>query len=109
MITYSSNTDTSTTVRNMFPSPSPSPAPRLRIVLETDAPYMVPAPIYTAPGFATADAKGKKLPLCHSGMVPWTAEFVADLLPKGGNEEGGWDAARVMSIARENARAVYGV
>ncbi|KAJ7843124.1 hypothetical protein B0H14DRAFT_3086592 [Mycena olivaceomarginata] len=85
------------------------PAPRLRIVLETDAPYMVPAPIYTAPGFAAADAKGKKLPLCHSGMIPWTAEFVADLLPKGGNEEGGWDAARVMSVARENARAVYGV
>ncbi|KAJ7489187.1 hydrolase [Mycena latifolia] len=106
VITYSSNTDTSTTVRNMF-APAAVP-PRLRIVLETDAPYMVPAPIYASP--ALAAAKGKKLPICHSGMVPWTAGFVANLLPRaaeGGGE--GWDAARVMSVARENARAVYGV
>ncbi|KAJ7916749.1 hydrolase [Mycena leptocephala] len=113
VITYSSNTDTSTTVRNMFPpsaSASASSPPHLRILLETDAPYMVPAPIYTAPSFATPEAKGKKLPLCHSGMVPWTAGFVADLLPPPeGENDDGWDAARVMSVARENARAVYGV
>ncbi|KAJ7770265.1 hydrolase [Mycena maculata] len=108
VITYSSNTDTSTTVRNMF-APSSSTPPRLRIVLETDAPYMVPAPIYNAPALATPEAKGKKLPLCHSGMVPWTAGFVADLLPPAEGEDVGWDAARVMSVARENARAVYGV
>ncbi|KAJ7176781.1 hydrolase [Mycena filopes] len=155
VITYTTNADTSTTVRNMFSSPSASsssePASstadadasttltqavdglslsaqsedsKLRIVLETDAPYMVPAPIYTLPGLA-----GKKLPLCHSGMVPWTAGFVAGLLPQpAGNPPpsadggaaavgdaekkqagGGWDAARVMRVARENARAVYGV
>ncbi|KAF8201330.1 hypothetical protein K438DRAFT_1821820 [Mycena galopus ATCC 62051] len=141
VITYSSNVDTSTTVRNMFTSPaspsSPSPSPTptssaetrrspLRILLETDAPYMVPAPIYTAPAFSAPEAKGKKLPLCHSGMVPWTAGFVADLLtPKSGEgadpplatdpvppateKEDGWDAARVMRVARDNARAVYGV
>ncbi|KAJ7182821.1 hydrolase [Mycena crocata] len=104
VITYSSNTDTSTTVRNMF-APGTTPS-RLRIVLETDAPYMVPAPIYSEPSFATPEAKGKKFSLCHSGMVPWTAGFVADLLPSG---EDGWDAARVLSVARENARAMYGV
>ncbi|KAJ7705597.1 Metallo-dependent hydrolase [Mycena rosella] len=112
VITYSTNTDTSTTVRNMFAVPASSPPPRLRIVLETDAPYMVPAPIYADPAFVAPDAKGKKLPICHSGMVPWTAGFVADLLPRGeGEGEGaeGWDAARVMTVARENARAVYGV
>ncbi|KAF7369195.1 hypothetical protein MVEN_00246900 [Mycena venus] len=120
VITYSTNTDTSTTVRNMFASPSTSnsasaaPDARLRIVLETDAPYMVPTPIYDLPAFATPEAKGKRLPICHSGMVPWTAAFVADLLPPAEGESegeggGGWDAARVMSVARENARAVYGV
>ncbi|KAF7377503.1 hypothetical protein MSAN_00172400 [Mycena sanguinolenta] len=162
VITYTSNTDTSTAVRNMFPSlPSPSTSTstatsgasededkKLRILLETDAPYMVPAPIYTSAPFVDGEGKGKKLPLCHSGMVPWTAEFVAGLLTpspssasasasgseaatlqegaeapskaaattqgeNGGGAEkearGGWDAARVMRVARANARAVYGV
>ncbi|KAJ6498572.1 hydrolase [Mycena vitilis] len=115
VITYSTNLDTSTTVRNMFASSSPpsasaAAASRLRIVLETDAPYMVPTPIYTAPSFAVPEAKGKKLALCHSGMVPWTAGFVADLLPRAEEGEGeGWDAGRVMRVARENARAMYGV
>ncbi|KAJ7069981.1 hydrolase [Mycena amicta] len=111
VITFTSNDDTSTTVRNMFLLPESSdPASRLRILLETDAPYMVPAPIYTSPTFATPEAKGKKLPLCHSAMVPWTAEFVAGLLPgiaEGSSEAEGWDAARVLRVARANARAVY--
>ncbi|CAK5263441.1 unnamed protein product [Mycena citricolor] len=108
VISYTSNADTSTTVRNMFEGVG---SPRLRILLETDAPYMVPAPIYTAPAFATAEGKGKKLPFCHSGMVPWTASFVADLLPGGeaGAESEGWDATRVMAVARANAQAMYGV
>ncbi|KAJ7621334.1 hydrolase [Roridomyces roridus] len=121
VITYGSNVDTSTTVRNMFLPSSPSP-PRLRIVLETDAPYMVPNPVYNLPAFAKPEVKGQKLPLCHSGMLPWTAGFIANLLPKpqaaarsgaaSGADAGGaemWDAARVLSVARENARAMYGV
>ncbi|KAF7330625.1 hypothetical protein MSAN_02456400 [Mycena sanguinolenta] len=94
VITYTSNTDTSAAVRNMFSPPSSLPstsAPsssstteasedaRLRILLETDAPYMVPAPIYTSAPLVDGEGKGKKLPLCYSGMVPWTAEFVAGL------------------------------
>ncbi|KAJ7176779.1 hydrolase [Mycena filopes] len=113
VITYSSNTDTSTTIKNMFvPSPtatteSTSPADadaRLRIVLETDAPYMVPSTIYSTPGLA-----GRKLPLCHCGMLPWTAAFIAKQLPT--PQAGGdvWDAARVMRVARGNARAMYRV
>ncbi|KAF7330612.1 hypothetical protein MSAN_02455000 [Mycena sanguinolenta] len=143
VITYTSNTDTSTAVRNMFASaPSSTPSStsastlnanetieadedkKLRILLETDAPYMVPAPIYTSAPFVEGEGKGKKLPLCHSGMVPWTAEFVAGLLAptkegqenekkEGGGDEvkerGGWDASRVMRVARANARVVYGV
>ncbi|KAJ7767975.1 hypothetical protein DFH07DRAFT_808300 [Mycena maculata] len=108
VITFSSNTDTSTTVRNMF-GPSASEPPRLRIVLETDAPYMVPSTIYSVPALATPDANGKKLPLSHCGMLPWTAGFVAGLLPPGRGGDAGWDAARVLSVARENARAMYGV
>nr|GAT50610.1 predicted protein [Mycena chlorophos] len=109
VITFTSNADTSTAVRNMFPadSPPPSEAPdsRLRILLETDAPYMVPVPIYTSPTFATPEAKGKKLPLCHSAMVPWSAEFVAGILPSSES----WDTERVLRVARANARSVYGV
>jgi TatD DNase family protein len=79
---------------------------KLRILLETDAPYMVPANIYPS---LPATAKGK-LPLCHSAMIPWSAEFVADcvnqVLGEGGQK---WDADRVMKVAEENARIVYGV
>jgi len=87
----------------------------LRILLETDAPYMVPANLYDD----LPAIKGKKLPVCHSAMVPWTAKFVADLangvnsndnvkVPEG-DETPTWDADLVMKIARENARKVYGV
>ncbi|KAF7340112.1 hypothetical protein MVEN_01929600 [Mycena venus] len=107
VITFSSNKDTSTTVRNMF---KPSIAePRLRIVLETDAPYMVPSTVYSAPSLTTPEAKGKKLALSHCGVLPWTADFIAGLLPQGNEENERWDTARVLSLARENARAMYGV
>lgn len=81
---------------------SPTSSTPLRILLETDAPYMVPANLYTA--LTDPGMKGKKLPICHSAMVPWTADFVAALLA---NEE--WDADKVLSVARDNARKVYGV
>ncbi|KAF8968551.1 hypothetical protein BDZ97DRAFT_1915998 [Flammula alnicola] len=83
VITYATNTDTSLVVRTMTtpsdPSPSTSesnppphihihPSP-LRILLETDAPFMVPANLYDD----LPAIRGKKLPVCHSAMVPWTA------------------------------------
>jgi TatD DNase family protein len=77
-----------------------NPTSPLRILLETDAPYMVPANIYNS----IPDLKGKRLPLCHTAMIPWTAEFVAGVAT-GGH----WDAERVMREARENARKVYGI
>ena len=76
-----------------------NPSQPLRIVLETDAPYMVPANLYNA----LPDLKGRKLPLCHSAMIPWTAEFIAQVAGEG------WDAERVMKEARENARRMYGL
>ena len=68
-----------------------------RILLETDAPFMVPSNIY--PSLPTPG----RLPLSHSGMIPWVADAAAGVLGEG------WDAARVMRCANENARAVYGV
>lgn len=44
-----------------------------------------------------------RLPLSHTAMIPWTADFVAGL---GGD---GWDASRVMDVANRNAGLVYGI
>jgi len=76
----------------------------LRILLETDAPYMIPSNLYTSITAVSPDLKGMKLPLCHTAMIPWTAEFVAGVIAQ---KE--WDTERVMKVARENARVVYGV
>lgn len=104
MISYSTNKDTSTVVselatRSSTPLDGPSPGMNLRILLETDAPYMVPANLYES----LPPLKGAKIPLCHSAMIPWTADFVANVAGPG------WDAEKVMRDARENARKVYGV
>lgn len=96
MATYASNTNTSNVIQEMA---SAEPDKPLRIVLETDAPYMVPSNLYQS----IPEIRGKKLPLCHTAMIPWTAAFVADLVGER------WDADKVMADARENARKMYGV
>ncbi|KAJ4479953.1 hydrolase [Lentinula aciculospora] len=107
VVTFATNLDTPTIVRRMAPSASP-----LRILLETDAPYMVPSNIYTSlqnlPN--SNDLKGRRLPLSHSAMIPWTAEFVAGIVNE--NREGDEhkvDSDWVLKVARDNARKVYGV
>jgi hypothetical protein len=106
VITFSTNHDTSETLRRMiYPSTttsssssesqpttattittSPSQQSRspLRILLETDAPYMIPANIYPSLYAEPPAGKGMKsntrLPLSHCGMVPWTAGWVAEYL-----------------------------
>lgn len=67
-----------------------------------------------------------RLPLCHTGMIPWTADAVATFANQGiaqrviNEVENGepvdvekdrfvWTAAEVLRVARENAIAVYGV
>lgn len=42
-------------------------------------------------------------------MIPWTAEFVAGVANSVVTSEGEWDAERVMRVARENAKKVYGI
>ena len=70
----------------------------LRILLETDAPFMTPGNLYKS----LPPLKGK-LPLCHTAMIPWTAEFVSTVAG------GRWNVDEVMKESRENARMIYGV
>lgn len=73
-------------VRNLAAKTPPPSAPSdfmrnpLRIVLETDAPYMVPSVL--PPPSALGMKGGSKVPFSHSGMLPWTAEFVAKVLTR---------------------------
>ena len=105
VVTYSSNTNTTDVLREMVGGQGG----RLRIVLETDAPYMVPSNIYES----VVAMKGKRFPMSHSGMIPWTAQFVAGAIGGAGSgevgEEEAWTADRVMVEARENAKHLYGV
>ncbi|KAI0645355.1 hypothetical protein C8Q79DRAFT_910324 [Trametes meyenii] len=100
VVTYATNLNTSAVVRHMAMA-SGSP---LRIILETDAPFMIPSNIYGV----LKDVKGR-LPLSHTAMIPWTAEFVADVANEVVTEGAQWDTERVMREARENARRMYGV
>ncbi|KDN35031.1 hypothetical protein RSAG8_11918, partial [Rhizoctonia solani AG-8 WAC10335] len=124
VITYATNENTSAVVRMLASSPpiDPSRSP-LRILLETDAPYMVPSNLTKHQQQTFGLKSNARMPLCHAGMIPWTAEFVAKEANQGlvdqvvkevesGAEVGErkvWTAAEVMKIARENARHVYGV
>jgi TatD DNase family protein len=98
---------------SLSPSPNTPSHPELRIVLETDSPYMVPANVYDD----VPALKGKKFPICHSAMIPWTAKFVAAVVNEALNAKLGveglqaslWDADKVMAVARENARRMYGI
>lgn len=121
VITYTSNQSTSQVVRNLLASSSSSSSHSpLRILLETDAPYMIPANLYSSlPSTLDGESlKGRRLPLCHTAMIPWTAQFVANIINQKNIENNvnqsenapmKWTADTVMRIARDNARRVYGV
>lgn len=95
VVSYSTNTNTGEVVKTLA-------GDKLRILLETDAPYMVPSNIYDA----VPAIKGKRFPVCHTAMLPWTAEFVSSAVINRTEE---WTADSVMEVARENARHMYGV
>lgn len=83
---------------------SSHPQAPLRILLETDAPFMTPSNIYSS----LKDVKGR-LPISHSAMIPWTAEFVANVANETATEGEKWDTLRVMREGRANAKKMYGV
>ncbi|KAF8835224.1 Metallo-dependent hydrolase [Paxillus ammoniavirescens] len=93
VISYSTNVNTSALVRQMVASPGGP-----RILLETDAPYMIPANLYAS----LPEVKGR-LPLCHTAMIPWVADFTA------GAVGDGWGTAKIMQRANKNAQLVYGI
>lgn len=65
---------------------------------------MVPANIYES---LTLPSGKNRLALSHSGMIPWTAAFCANVV----NETIGSriDANDILEASRQNARLVYGI
>ncbi|QRV74348.1 TatD DNase family protein [Ceratobasidium sp. AG-Ba] len=127
VITYATNLNTAQVVRNLVKS-NPSDPKALRIVLETDAPYMVPSNLTSVQQKAFGLKSNARMPLCHTGMIPWTAEFVATVANQGlaeqviqdvesrpseeakeNSKKLSWTAEEVMRVARENAKAMYGI
>jgi TatD DNase family protein len=100
VITYKTNLNTAQVVRAMGGD--------LRIVLETDAPFMVPSNVYAAIPELGSSSRAGRLPLSHAAMIPWTAACVAEVANEAAGEEA-WDVPRVLAVARENARKVYGI
>ncbi len=88
--------------------------PLERILLETDGPYMTPAPYRYRPTamcrvcrvcriacvsfILSGVCRGK---VCHSGHVPFIAKKVGELK--------GVPLAQVLQAARDNTRRMYGV
>jgi TatD DNase family protein len=115
VITYRTNLNTANVIKNMMTGANSLDDIALRILLETDAPYMVPSNIYPAIASLGTASRGK-LPLSHASMIPWTAAFVAETANTACSDGGGsgienvkWDVPRVLRVARENARRVYGI
>lgn len=108
VITYTSNLNTTNLIRALVTTPTLS----LRILLETDAPYMIPSNIYRD---LQNFPPGSKLPISHTGMIPWTAEWVSNVATEAAKQNGEcgdageWSVERVMREARDNATKVYGV
>lgn len=111
VVTYATNLNTTKVIQNMVADcisegvTLESKPPALRILLETDAPYMTPSNL---PLQSFGLKPGTRLPFCHSGMIPWTAEFVAAVATQAG-EGMKWTAYDILQIGADNARLMYGV
>lgn len=111
--TYTTNLNTPEIIRRIAKKAASdgTSAKSLRILLETDAPYMTPSNIYDAlPELKKANGgNAQRLPFCHSGMVPWTAEFVSDVLRDISGPDGqAWTTESVLQASAQNAAHMYG-
>ena len=113
VITFATNLNTKAVIENMVKKwvangckPDPEGRSPLRIVLETDAPYMTPGNLNVQ---ALGLKPGARLPFCHSGMIPWTAKFVADVATAAADGKASWNAEDILRIGEENAQRVYGI
>ncbi|GAA5975956.1 hypothetical protein JCM10908_005338 [Rhodotorula pacifica] len=105
VISYASNENTPEVVRRLGSRCTPDSPSGLRILLETDAPYLAPANL---PSKQIGMTSKQRYPFCHGGVLPWTAEFIAGVLNEGkGAEDRRWTTIDVLRQARENARACY--
>jgi TatD DNase family protein len=120
VVTFASNLNTSQVLRDLITStPSTPDQTRPRFLLETDGPFMLPANMGSNSKLGMTSKQ--RFPFCHSGALPWTAEFVAKIFneavstKEGSESEEGagaegveeWDTIKVLKVARENARLVY--
>ncbi|GAA5884680.1 hypothetical protein JCM6882_005347 [Rhodosporidiobolus microsporus] len=107
VVSFSSNLNTAQVVRDLGAKCSPDSPEGLRIVMETDAPFMVPTTLPTKELGMTAK---QRFPFSTASVLPWSAEFVAKVLNEGkGDEERKWTTVDVLRQARENARNLYGI
>ncbi|KAK0202719.1 Metallo-dependent hydrolase [Desarmillaria ectypa] len=96
--TFSTNLNTADFLRQMVKA-----LETFRIVLETDAPSTVPSNVYPALIAGLTSTKQIRLPLSHSLMIPFTAQYVASILGDA------WVTKGVLTAGREGAKRIYGV
>lgn len=111
VITYATNLNTTKVIQNMVDAClsqdlDPASPPPLRILLETDAPFMTPSNL---PLQSFGLKAGTRLPFSHSGMIPWTAQYVAQVATEAAGGRITWTTQDILRIGAENARAMYGV
>ncbi|PKY37304.1 hypothetical protein RhiirA4_438569 [Rhizophagus irregularis] len=87
VVTFGSAKNTQNVIRDIVPLN--------RFLLETDAPYMIPAKLNRN------KRSDSKVTVCHSGMIPLIAERIAQLK--------GMELDEIMNHARENTRNMYGI
>ncbi|GAA5821318.1 hypothetical protein JCM11251_004569 [Rhodosporidiobolus azoricus] len=107
VVSFSSNLNTAQVVRDLGAKCSLDAPEGLRIVMETDAPFMVPA---TLPSKELGMTSKQRYPFSTASVLPWSAEFVAKVLNEGKDEEDRkWTTVDVLRQARKNARSLYGI
>ncbi|GAA6038934.1 hypothetical protein JCM8097_000581 [Rhodosporidiobolus ruineniae] len=107
VVSFQSNLNTAQVIRDLGAKCSPDSPEGLRIVLETDAPYMVPS---TLPTKELGITSKQRFPFSIASVLPWTAEYVAKVLNEGKtDEERKWTTVDVLRQARKHAAMVYGI
>ncbi|KAH7100329.1 hydrolase, partial [Auriculariales sp. MPI-PUGE-AT-0066] len=112
VVTYTTNLNTPEILRRLANRVKDGTDKTLRILLETDGPYMTPSNIYESLPELKKENGGnaQRLPLCHSGMVPWTAEFVSEVVQGIDRPDGqSWMTESILDVSAKNAAVMYGV
>lgn len=84
-----------------------------RMLMETDSPFMTPRNIHSWLKKTRSKEEGKKrFAFSHSGMIPFTAELVAEWINEGRQtrgEEARTDVEEVLEMTRKNAEKIYSI